>query len=350
MPRSAWASAAASLTPSPTIATDAGPRPAAAGRRRPCRPGSTSATTLARCRPRRPRARAARRVVAGEQHRAQARAPRSSATASATGRLDGVGDDEHAARPRRPSRPRPAVRPSASAAGDRAPSAAAAAWPRLSEAAAGRPHHDGVAVDDARARRGRARLAKSVDAGQRPTPSRPPAAMRPAERVLGGVLDRAGQPQRVVGRTPSAVTTSTQRHPAGGDGAGLVQHDRVDAAGRLQHLGPRIRMPSWAPRPVPTISAVGVASPSAHGQAMISTATAAVNAAVGGRTAERASRPASRARARSRPGTKTAGHPVGQPLHGGLAGLGLLDQPGDLRERGVGADPGGARRPAGRRR
>ena len=39
-------------------------------------------------------------------------------------------------------------------------------------------------------------------------------------------------------------------------------------------------MPSWAPRPVPTISAVGVASPSAQGHAMISTATAAVNAVV----------------------------------------------------------------------
>ena len=37
-------------------------------------------------------------------------------------------------------------------------------------------------------------------------------------------------------------------------------------------------MPSCAPRPVPTRIAVGVASPRAHGQAMISTATAAVNA------------------------------------------------------------------------
>ena len=43
--------------------------------------------------------------------------------------------------------------------------------------------------------------------------------------------------------------------------------------------GPLIRMPSWAPRPVPTISAVGVARPRAHGQAMIRTATAAVKAA-----------------------------------------------------------------------
>ena len=43
--------------------------------------------------------------------------------------------------------------------------------------------------------------------------------------------------------------------------------------------GPLMRMPSCAPRPVPTMRAVGVASPSAQGQAMISTATAAVNAA-----------------------------------------------------------------------
>src|SRR3984893_2271727 len=42
--------------------------------------------------------------------------------------------------------------------------------------------------------------------------------------------------------------------------------------------GPLIRMPSCAPRPVPTRIAVGVARPIAHGQAMISTATAAVNA------------------------------------------------------------------------
>ena len=42
--------------------------------------------------------------------------------------------------------------------------------------------------------------------------------------------------------------------------------------------GPLSRMPSCAPRPVPTISAVGVASPIAQGQAMIRTATPAVNA------------------------------------------------------------------------
>ena len=43
--------------------------------------------------------------------------------------------------------------------------------------------------------------------------------------------------------------------------------------------GALIRTPSCAPRPVPTRIAVGVARPSAQGQAMISTATAAVKAA-----------------------------------------------------------------------
>ena len=39
-----------------------------------------------------------------------------------------------------------------------------------------------------------------------------------------------------------------------------------------------MRIPFLAATPVPTIMAVGVASASAHGQAMINTATAAVNA------------------------------------------------------------------------
>ncbi len=45
--------------------------------------------------------------------------------------------------------------------------------------------------------------------------------------------------------------------------------------------GPLMRMPSWPPRPTPTMSAVGVASPRAHGHAMISTDRAAENAGRG---------------------------------------------------------------------
>src|SRR6266700_5181138 len=38
-----------------------------------------------------------------------------------------------------------------------------------------------------------------------------------------------------------------------------------------------MKMPSWAPRPEATTRAAGVARPSAQGQAMISTASAALN-------------------------------------------------------------------------
>ncbi len=55
-----------------------------------------------------------------------------------------------------------------------------------------------------------------------------------------------------------------------------VSTRRVDSS----TSGPRMSRPSWAPRPVPTSSAVGVARPRAQGQAMISTATAAAKASV----------------------------------------------------------------------
>ena len=54
----------------------------------------------------------------------------------------------------------------------------------------------------------------------------------------------------------------------------IVSTSRVDS--RIS--GPLMRMPSSAPRPVPTSRAVGVARPSAQGQAMIRTATAVVMA------------------------------------------------------------------------
>ena len=50
---------------------------------------------------------------------------------------------------------------------------------------------------------------------------------------------------------------------------------------RSRISGPLMRIPSCAPRPVPTMRAVGVASPSAQGHAMMRTATAAEKAAVG---------------------------------------------------------------------
>ena len=113
----------------------------------------------------------------------------------------------------------------------------------------------------------------------------------------------------------------------------IVSTRRVDS--RIS--GPLISRPSCAPRPVPTSSAVGVASPSAHGQAMISTATAA---------REREREVLARADPEAERGERDAEHdrhedardPVGEPLDRRLAGLRLGDQARDLGQRGVGAD------------
>ena len=97
-----------------------------------------------------------------------------------------------------------------------------------------------------------------------------------------------------------------------------------------------MKMPSCAPRPQATISAAGVARPSAHGQAMISTASAALNACSAGAPAS--SQPASvRPDASEHRGNEHAADPVGQPLDGRLLRLGLLDQGDQVRELGVAA-------------
>ena len=116
-----------------------------------------------------------------------------------------------------------------------------------------------------------------------------------------------------------------------------VSTRRVDSS----TSGPLISSPSWAPRPVPTISAVGVASPSAQGQAMISTATAAVNAKLA-LSPVPSQNPSVAERERDHDGHEDAGDAVGEALDRGLAGLGVLDEAGDLGQRGVGADLGGA--------
>ena len=126
-----------------------------------------------------------------------------------------------------------------------------------------------------------------------------------------------------------------------------VSTRRVDSS----TCGPLIRMPSWAPRPVPTSSAVGVASPRAHGQAMISTATAAVNAAAASCAGQQPDDEGQRRATPRTTGTKTAGDPVGQPLHRRPCRSGRCStRRGDPGERGVGADPAWPRRRAGRRR
>jgi hypothetical protein len=113
-----------------------------------------------------------------------------------------------------------------------------------------------VAVDDALDAEPLA-VRKALDGGQRPQLVARGGGDRLGDRVLGGVLQRAGEPQRVLARGPVRGGDAGQAHPAGRDRAGLVEHDRVDAARGLEDLRALDEQPSCAPRPVPTSNAVG---------------------------------------------------------------------------------------------
>ncbi len=76
------------------------------------------------------------------------------------------------------------------------------------------------------------------------------------------------------GTTEATLITPVVRVPV--LSSTIVSTSRVDS--RIS--GPEMRMPSSAPRPLPTSRAVGVARPRAQGQAMMSTATAVVIAAI----------------------------------------------------------------------
>ena len=107
------------------------------------------------------------------------------------------------------------------------------------------------------------------------------------------------------------------------------------------------RIPRCAPSPVPTMIAVGVASPSASGQVM--TTTVIANSSASSVTSVDDGVPdEERAQAADeRDEDEPEGGAVGEPLRRRLRVLRLLDELDDLRERGVRADGGraGAERP-----
>ena len=111
-----------------------------------------------------------------------------------------------------------------------------------------------------------------------------------------------------------------------------------------------IRMPRLAPRPVPTMIAVGVASPSAQGQAMMRTAMNAVTAWANRGSGPRSHHAIAAAVATANTtGTKIEATAVDQTLDRRLRSLRFLDQAHDLGESRVGADARRAetQRPAG---
>ena len=107
--------------------------------------------------------------------------------------------------------------------------------------------------------------------------------------VLGGVFQGAGQAQELSSSSVPAVAWTAWRVIRPVVTVPVLSRTIVSTRRVVSRTsGPLIRMPSWAPRPVPTMRAVGVARPRAQGQAMISTATAAVKAAV---TSDREAQP-----------------------------------------------------------
>ena len=226
-PRSAWASAGGVVDAVADHRDHAALGLQAARRRRPCRPGSTSAitssmpTSAATAAGGRPRCRRSAAPGAG-----RARAAR--ATASARRGLDGVGDDEDRARRGRPSR----RRSRSARAPRRARRAASSSGGRCiaqSASSAGRPTTTRVAVDDALDAEALA-VGEALDrqrAGRRSRPRRSPgrsgARRRPRARRPGAAPRRAS--------TPSAIDDVDQRHLAGGHRAGLVEHDRCRRGG-----------------------------------------------------------------------------------------------------------------------
>ena len=152
---------------------------------------------------------------------------------------------------------------------------------------------------DARARSSRRRLPTSTCADRRRGPARPAPVIesnsaasgsgqaavpgaghdRGRQRVLGGALDGGDQAR-------GAPPRRTRRPAARRSGSGLplvivpvLSRTTVSSLCAVSSASAeRIRMPAVAPLPVPTVIDSGVARPSAHGQAMISTDTAATRA------------------------------------------------------------------------
>ena len=156
----------------------------------------------------------------------------------------------------------------------------------------------------------------------------------------GGLWTRSARAQRVVDGRPGAMTTSTSSMRPAVIVPVLSRTTQSSRCVASSTSPPLMTMPSWAPRPVPTMIAVGVARPSAHGHAMISTAIAAVKASAAAWPVT--SHPTGgEQRDQDHHRHEHARHAVGEPLHRRLGRLRLLDEPRDLGERGVAPDAGG---------
>ena len=186
------------------------------------------------------------------------------------------------------------------------------------------------------------RLVKSLDARQRA-----PASSRAAAAIARAIGCSEASSSAPASRSTSARVDAVgehdvdEAHAAGGDRAGLVEHDRVDAARRLEDL-----------RALDQQAELGAAAGADEQRGRRREAERARAGddqhRDGGGEGELGRLAGAEPEAERRDGEadddrdEDARDAVGEPLDGRLAGLGLGHEPRDLRERGVGADPGRA--------
>ena len=93
------------------------------------------------------------------------------------------------------------------------------------------------------------------------------------------LLERRGEREQLgLARTPAAATTATRRGLPSVS-VPVLSTTSVSTFSSVSSASAfLISTPAWAPRPVATMIDIGVARPSAHGQAMMSTATALTSA------------------------------------------------------------------------
>ena len=156
---------------------------------------------------------------------------------------------------------------------------------------------------------------------------------RAGERVRCALLQRQREEQQFVNReTKLGIGRHDGRH-ARGQRPGLVDDERVDLLCTFERRGVADEDARRAPLPTPTISAVGVARPSAHGHAITSTAVARISASPQSPSASPL--PTSViAATTSTAGTNQAAHGVGHALHRRLRSLrggDLADDAGEQR-------------------
>ena len=183
-------------------------------------------------------------------------------------------------------------------------------------------------------------IRKRLDPGERAEPLRCRRGDRTGDGVLRRVLDGPDQPQCLVCVDTLGCRHPHERHATGGDGAGLVQHDGVDASGRLEHLR-AFDHDSELRRTAGTDEQCG-----GRGEPKRTRAgddTYAYGCGEGGTGAVAVDEPG-RERESGEPDhdrDEHGRHAVGETLDGRLPGLSLLHQAGHLCECRVGPDATG---------